>query len=355
MKGTSEIDHGLESVTELVPAMKAFLIHLFQNGESFLLELCRTFREETLYLEFKQKEKRDNSGMTDNDKKRLGEALSGFSNSDGGVLILGVETKKHAHVDVAHRCCPIAEIASFENYVKSLVPGYTSPENRSVYIRSVASLENSGSGYLVVVVPKGVNRPYMSNAVGHKKYFRKTSDGILPLEHYEVIDLTRVEHSPVLQLVTSVRYLGGKGLASNFAVRVFLRNDGVVLADRPYLRILKGSSFLNFGTCPQVDMKTDPPEFGGSIRFQADPGVAVMPDDSKEMAITQFHCSGVTDYIENYRWDSLPQADDRSIRYPLCDLSIAVKYGAANCPQVATNFVFKANELFESALKTRAQ
>jgi len=49
-------------------------------------------QEEHLTLEFKTVK---NAGLLDkNDKKNFAEALSGFSNSSGGVIVWGVETKK---------------------------------------------------------------------------------------------------------------------------------------------------------------------------------------------------------------------------------------------------------------------
>ncbi len=49
--------------------------------------------EEDLYLEFKQKSESRDSLANDDDRANLAKAISGFSNTDGGLIIWGVRAK----------------------------------------------------------------------------------------------------------------------------------------------------------------------------------------------------------------------------------------------------------------------
>ena len=50
--------------------------------------------QENIYLEFKTKVDRRTSELAESDSFQFSRALSGFANSDGGVLFWGVETDK---------------------------------------------------------------------------------------------------------------------------------------------------------------------------------------------------------------------------------------------------------------------
>ncbi len=54
-----------------------------RDGGAALLKICEERRQESLVLEFKTKERPEIGGLTKFDKKNLGAALSGFSNSVG--------------------------------------------------------------------------------------------------------------------------------------------------------------------------------------------------------------------------------------------------------------------------------
>src|SRR5262245_16711236 len=72
---------------------------------------------EHLYLEFKEKENRTRPSVTKPDRDHLAKALSGFANSDGGLLVWGVEARRDPNdpesADVAVRVKPIFRVSGF--------------------------------------------------------------------------------------------------------------------------------------------------------------------------------------------------------------------------------------------------
>lgn len=61
---------------------------------SFFEALVAEKREESTRLEFKRKSAPNQVELQRDDKKLLGEVISGFANASGGVLILGIDTEK---------------------------------------------------------------------------------------------------------------------------------------------------------------------------------------------------------------------------------------------------------------------
>jgi hypothetical protein len=55
--------------------------------------------EEGLYLDFKQKADKNRPSLDDDDKANLAKSISGFANTDGGLIIWGVKAKAAAKDD----------------------------------------------------------------------------------------------------------------------------------------------------------------------------------------------------------------------------------------------------------------
>ncbi len=76
-------------------------------------------QEENVSIEFKTvNHPFYNDNNKEYDKKNLSEALSGFANSNGGIIIWGVSAKKNSKgQDVAHALTPIDELTKFLNFL----------------------------------------------------------------------------------------------------------------------------------------------------------------------------------------------------------------------------------------------
>ena len=62
-------------------------------------------------------------------KVKLARALSGFSNTAGGVVLWGVATTRHSHskLDVISSLEPVGNCAAFEKQVRAAIPALTLP------------------------------------------------------------------------------------------------------------------------------------------------------------------------------------------------------------------------------------
>ena len=187
---------------------------------------------EGLRLEFKVKS--DQTGdLNKDDKRNLGEALSGFSNSDGGILIFGIETAKDGDGEFASGFKPLHPLSALQGKIESLCSEYISPPNVKIEVITITLQEDSG--LIAIRIPRGENRPYMSMAPTHQKYYKRSHDRFVPLENYEVVDLVKISDSPSLEC--ELRFMDRGSMGGNrMASLIFgVRNTSRIIAKYPFI------------------------------------------------------------------------------------------------------------------------
>jgi hypothetical protein len=148
------------------------LEELIQNGEA-----------EGLYLECKSPLSPDlNREM----KTQLATALSGFGNTEGGIIIYGMSTtpKKHGRdsLDVLTQIEPIGACRRFAQQIQKSIPLLTTPPITNFQIKEIYEKTTDKKGIIVVYSPKHIGDPIQSNS-DYKFYFRNGDEfKILPYE-----------------------------------------------------------------------------------------------------------------------------------------------------------------------------
>lgn len=189
--------------------------------------------EETHSLEFKRKSVPQEIELNKDDRRLMGEALSGFSNATGGILVLGVTTERHHNCDRAKEIVPIQDAEAVANRMRSYASECVSPPLVGLRIRAV--IAENGAGLVLVLVPRGQSRPHMSTAPGHHTYYRRVMDSFVPMQSYEVEEMMRIKTSPKLELVYKVVGGGSIGNNHNYSIVFGLRNISRVSARFPYI------------------------------------------------------------------------------------------------------------------------
>jgi len=227
--------------------MRALFERITSEGEAAIRELCDEQKQETLTLEFKTKQSPERIGLANADKKNLGKALSGFSNSAGGLLIWGVKAQldTETRIDCAQSLSPISSIGSFEHEISRLVPEYIIPQNDAVQIQVVPSIENQDSGYLLVLIEPSELRPHMS--MEDHRYYRRAGDQFRQMEHYEIQDMfNRIAPVKLEIFYDSVRI---NTTAPHALISFGISNNTRLTAKFPYVHItsISGGRFEEFG------------------------------------------------------------------------------------------------------------
>ena len=191
-------------------------------------------QEEHLALEFKTLGSSEiKSGS---DKRHLAEALSGFANSAGGVVVWGIATQKNAAgQDAADAFVPVSNPALLVNRLAEFTALYVTPFVPGVRHRYFERPD--GTGFAATYVPASDAGPHMA-LVGLDRYFKRGPLGFYAMQHFDIADMFGRRQRPILRLELSEPHLGSSGNGqSEVRIVVSLINDGRASAVAPFVRV----------------------------------------------------------------------------------------------------------------------
>lgn len=151
------------------------------NQYSKLQELIDIGESEGLLLECKAPVQ---PRLTREVKAKLAAALSGFSNTSGGVIIWGMSTTRHedAGLDVCTQLTPIGSCRRFSQQVETAIPTLTTPSITSSQSRVLRESKSDTKGIVVTHIPQTLGDPVQSNQ-DQKFYFRNGDQfSVLPYQ-----------------------------------------------------------------------------------------------------------------------------------------------------------------------------
>jgi len=149
---------------------------------------------ENLYLELKTKKDRRTSELDDSDSFQFSRALSGFANSDGGVLVWGVETDKEERASALK---PIAHVAEFAARLKKSMLNAVQPMVDGIVIETITDSSDPAAGFVRCLVPRSDKTPHRALRAG-RDYFRRSTEGFYRMEHFDLEDAFGRRPRPVL-------------------------------------------------------------------------------------------------------------------------------------------------------------
>ncbi|MEW6408631.1 MAG: ATP-binding protein [Nitrospirota bacterium] len=145
---------------------------IINDGETGINEFILTRKSEELFLDFKRST--DNGSgrlLHQNDRENLARAISGFGNSEGGIIIWGVDCSKDKdHADVAHTKFPIQDVKRFVSWLEGAVSGCTVPPHTGVQHYYIITNNEDGSGFVITYIPKSNHAPHQVVITGKGQY-----------------------------------------------------------------------------------------------------------------------------------------------------------------------------------------
>jgi hypothetical protein len=243
-------------------------------------------QQEHLHLDFKLV---NDPSMKRDDRKSFAVALSGFANSDGGIIIWGVRAAKDpaTGIDCATDLVPIADIALFLSRLNSLTGEVVAPTVSGVEHEGID--RGDGTGFVKSIVPASETGPHMARA-GEGRYFKRSGDSFYRMEHFDVADMFGRRKHPKLRLATRISRGGtrSRGTIRQFDLLVYLTivNEGRGSARAPFLSIDVSPPFsvyaygvdgnMNFGLpVLQRSRGTSSHLYGASSDFVIHPGTGL--------------------------------------------------------------------------------
>ena len=162
------------------------LLHRFrQDGEKLIDEFIANRSSEELFLDFKcSADGGEGVKLHFDDRANLAKAISGFGNSEGGVIIWGVKCRHDATLgDVPTGKCAIAHPERFVSWLENAVSGCTLPPHGGVKHHPLAAAE-AGKGYVVTHIPKSSFAPHQCIVGKHKdRYFMRVGSSFGHVPH----------------------------------------------------------------------------------------------------------------------------------------------------------------------------
>lgn len=152
-------------------------------------------RVEDLHLDFKTLR---NSSFDRDDRRNLATAMSGFANSDGGVIVWGVDARKSEDgIDCAEAERLIPSVHMTLSRLQTLTGEAASPVPDGVEHR-VAPAEGEAD-FIVSLVPPSDAGPHMAK-LGEDRYYKRSGDSFRRMEHFDLEDMFGRRKRPVLEL-----------------------------------------------------------------------------------------------------------------------------------------------------------
>ena len=227
---------------------------LEQNG---LLEIQRMLEEqeqESQFLDFKGA-RRETAPMEEDDRKTLGEALSGFANTEGGVIVWGVDCRQGADrddPDVVQGLKPIRNIRRWLSDLQAYEHKVASPPLAGVrHALIIDPTLGDDVGYAATYVPKSEGQPVMAIAKMKEQYsyFVRSGSSFSKMPHSMVADRFGRRPHPELKVSLASRSSKEEGGTTLLEFILGIKNVGRGLALYPALlfRPLGRLTFSKYG------------------------------------------------------------------------------------------------------------
>ena len=153
-----------------------------RDGEVAINDFIAERQSEELYLDFKRSS--DNGSgkrLSDIDRNNLIKAISGFGNSEGGILVWGVDCSAAPDgADVAKAKIPLANAVRFLSWLEGAVSGCTVPPHP--HIRHHSILVGQGpAGFVTTIIPQSNLAPHQT--VGSMIYYMRAGSDFRRVPH----------------------------------------------------------------------------------------------------------------------------------------------------------------------------
>ena len=191
-------------------------------SEADIYALIKNEAEESTYLEFKAS---GALGKTDKIKSEISKDVSAFANSDGGIIIYGIEENNHKADKVSFINGNIFTKEWLAQIISAKI--YRIIDDVKIYpIRFNGEIEKS---IYIVKIPVSARAPHQAS---DKRYYKRRGSLSEPIEEYEVRDLysrilpTKLEIAECLQQIKSSGSTQGKLKRIEYEIGFQIKNVG---------------------------------------------------------------------------------------------------------------------------------
>ena len=211
----------------------ALSIYKSLDSTDKIQEMINNGESEGLHLECKAPHKPQ---LDQELRSHLSVVLSGFSNTEGGVILYGVETNRHRHskLDVLTEVVPVGNCAGFAGQISAKIPSLTTPPITNAKVKILKSDPAHTKGLVVVCVSKAMGDPIQTVANQHFYYHTGTSFERCP--HEMIKRLFAATESPELVPAIDVRTIEKKD-ERGWEIPIVIHNLSSAIAEHTVISI----------------------------------------------------------------------------------------------------------------------
>ncbi len=172
------------------------------------------------------------------DARIWSEALSGFANTEGGVLIWGVvAVKDKSGVDAANGFALVEKPSQLRSRLMELHHGATDPPVAGVEVVEFIADKDTGAGFVVCYVPESDYKPHRSELVKHKPYYMRAGESFVIPSPSLLRNWFYPKSSPQLMIGIKPGWHTGEAPGERWSFDVSIANRGTSTARDIYITI----------------------------------------------------------------------------------------------------------------------
>jgi hypothetical protein len=184
-------------------------------------------KSEELFLDFKRSScDGKDSKLSENDRNNLGKAISGFGNSEGGVIVWGVDcSKDHDGADVAKALVALENPKRFASLIQGAISGCTIPPHTKVQTEAIETADNKG--IVITLIPKSDVTPHQ--AIPSKRYYIRAGSDFVPTPHDVLAGMFGRRPQPHVfpNFILGIPALAGASLHISFGIAIHNEGPGI--------------------------------------------------------------------------------------------------------------------------------
>ncbi len=180
---------------------------LIYFGEDAIDDFIVNLQTEELFLDFKQAVSTGKNGTSlhKDDRKNLAKGISGFGNSEGGVIVWGVECSRDCDIgDVAKAKVKVRNVHRFLSWLENAISGCTIPSHNRVR-NHIISVDKNGDGFVATYIPKSELAPLMTT-MGNNIYISSGSSNV-PAPYSVIAGMFGKRPQPNVELIIADKNL----------------------------------------------------------------------------------------------------------------------------------------------------
>jgi hypothetical protein len=251
------------------------IFHRLQNVAALMALIGTT---EDLHLDCKIWPAREEDGQ-----RLLAKALSGFTNAEGGVIVIGMEARSapsKEDPDLIQKASPVSDVIAVKSRIENLIGQLVDPRPEGVKVTAILDSPESKAGFLTIKVPPSEGLPCRSRK--DWKFYQRISAGTYPMEYFQIADMFGKRRRPVLKLYLEEGQVESRGVQTRLVV-FGIENCGRAIARFPTIRLKPGRFQIdpygidgNYGFgLPRLPSQPDWIVFGGGSDHVIHPGTVL--------------------------------------------------------------------------------